>query len=360
MMGTMKSIVLQAPTAPVIRACDACRKRKRKCSGEAPCTYCIQKGITCSMAAGRKRGPLSKKHKTEMNELVTTHCSIISNEIQEAMNKLHQQNTLVDFYFQFIGRGVPSDCRLPLSSPPSSDALTAQMCIISAHVMRFFGNNTLETQYIQEARRHVNSILDCDTLDSAIALIMMSTYLGPRPKGSFYATIAYNITKLPEVNTSWLAHKLQKAAQAMSISFDKNIPHLDRCMFMLKELPDVRVLDNSKVTDVERVKVSQCRLASMLLVLMQMDVEDTPRLLQSFSNPPISVEQKETVLQEIRWLDSMQAQLKEGIPGKIAAKFCAHLMSVLVFCRSGDTLNAFPAAITGKKTKRKKHNNTTN
>eukprot|EP00026_Physarum_polycephalum_P009267 Phypoly_transcript_09383.p1 GENE.Phypoly_transcript_09383~~Phypoly_transcript_09383.p1 ORF type:complete len:318 (+),score=40.53 Phypoly_transcript_09383:118-1071(+) len=307
------------------------------------------------MASGKKQGPLSKKSRMEMNEFVTIRCSIISSEIQEAMNKLHLQNTMVDIYFQFVGRGVPSDCRLLLTSPPSSDSLTAQMCIIYAHVMRVFGNNKLEEQYIQEARRYVNSILDCDTLDSAIVLIMMSTYLGFRPKGAFYAAIAYNITKLPEVNTSWLSHKVQKAAQLMSISYDTNIPHLQRCVFLLSELPSPTI-DSSQVTDIEQVKASQCRLACMMLVHMQMDLEDAPTLLQSFSGPPISTHQKEAVWQEIQCLEKVKSQLREGIPGKICATFYVHLLSFLVFCRSGDALSAFAAATTAFEFFRENHN----
>lgn len=45
-----------APTGPestkkrapyASRACDACRRRKGRCSGESPCTYCVSRSLEC-------------------------------------------------------------------------------------------------------------------------------------------------------------------------------------------------------------------------------------------------------------------------------------------------------------------------
>lgn len=46
-------------------ACDACKKRKGKCTGTSPCTRCAEAGIPCTYLQGnKKRGPVSKKQKT--------------------------------------------------------------------------------------------------------------------------------------------------------------------------------------------------------------------------------------------------------------------------------------------------------
>ncbi len=52
------------------KACMACKKRKRRCSGVIPCDYCVQKGKECIALQPTKRGPKpgsEKKHQNEDN-----------------------------------------------------------------------------------------------------------------------------------------------------------------------------------------------------------------------------------------------------------------------------------------------------
>ena len=41
----------------MIRACDSCKKLKRKCSGHQPCQQCVRKHTECVYSNPRKRGP---------------------------------------------------------------------------------------------------------------------------------------------------------------------------------------------------------------------------------------------------------------------------------------------------------------
>ena len=45
----------QSPALP--RACDNCKKLKRKCSGHQPCQQCVRKNMMCVYSNPRKRGP---------------------------------------------------------------------------------------------------------------------------------------------------------------------------------------------------------------------------------------------------------------------------------------------------------------
>ena len=39
------------------RACDACRRRKGRCSGDSPCTYCVARSLECTGAGGPSTYP---------------------------------------------------------------------------------------------------------------------------------------------------------------------------------------------------------------------------------------------------------------------------------------------------------------
>lgn len=42
-------------------ACDACKRRKGKCSGANPCTHCKDCGMECTYSlSNKKRGPVKK------------------------------------------------------------------------------------------------------------------------------------------------------------------------------------------------------------------------------------------------------------------------------------------------------------
>ncbi len=46
-------------------ACDACKKRRRKCTGTMPCAYCAEKGCECNYSQQHKRGKRKLSERTE-------------------------------------------------------------------------------------------------------------------------------------------------------------------------------------------------------------------------------------------------------------------------------------------------------
>jgi hypothetical protein len=43
--------VVARPVVHVTTACEACRARKSKCTGEQPCAFCLSRGVECRFAA---------------------------------------------------------------------------------------------------------------------------------------------------------------------------------------------------------------------------------------------------------------------------------------------------------------------
>lgn len=50
------------------QACVACKKRHHKCSGSHPCVSCVSKNQICIFESSNKRGPKSKKLKSNDND----------------------------------------------------------------------------------------------------------------------------------------------------------------------------------------------------------------------------------------------------------------------------------------------------
>lgn len=56
-------------------ACDACKKRRGKCAGTAPCDYCVEHNIPCRFSTkSKKRGPASKHPKPDNATAVRSMC----------------------------------------------------------------------------------------------------------------------------------------------------------------------------------------------------------------------------------------------------------------------------------------------
>ncbi|CAL1697123.1 unnamed protein product [Somion occarium] len=72
----------RAPEHPRVRtaqACEKCRIRKAKCSGETPCQRCRSRGLTCEYAPERKmRGPNKVKRKSVVDAASARRASVAS------------------------------------------------------------------------------------------------------------------------------------------------------------------------------------------------------------------------------------------------------------------------------------------
>jgi len=143
-----------------------------------------------------------------------------------------------------------------------------------------------------------------------------------------------------------MAYKIQGAAYAMSFALDCSLSHRQRASAIVTQMDlIIAVFSENSLSDMERVKISRCRLVSMLLLILQIDVEDPPSLLLISSLPPISQEEKEKVLAEVRKLDATQSEFVEGIPCQIVAQFTIQFMTLVVYWRSGESEQAFAAAL---------------
>lgn len=209
------------------QACNACKKRKGKCHGN-PCEYCAKKGLVCEFSDGKRRGPIKKKiFPKGIREFEGVYDASL-HTLQRSMNEVYHLHNFVDFYFQYFGHPIPKECKtllLSVKDKARDRELVTQLYIISAHVMRFLGNKTIEAQCIAEANRHVSNIFNCDSLASAISLLMMAMYLGDENQKSYFlASTAHSIAKMVvDMKPSHLARQICGASKFMSITYDPNL-----------------------------------------------------------------------------------------------------------------------------------------
>lgn len=63
--------VAQAETKRNPSACDACKRRKGKCTGVLPCSYCTSRNIECSFSCAmtKRKAGFTKRQKVEDNRV---------------------------------------------------------------------------------------------------------------------------------------------------------------------------------------------------------------------------------------------------------------------------------------------------
>ncbi|KAJ6024667.1 hypothetical protein N7540_005464 [Penicillium herquei] len=74
--GSQRNSRLSSRTArkrsKITRACDACKSRKKKCTGEIPCRFCLRIGTTCTYDVPYHRGALVSPRPSTQQENVST------------------------------------------------------------------------------------------------------------------------------------------------------------------------------------------------------------------------------------------------------------------------------------------------
>lgn len=330
----------------VMQACMECKKRKCRCIGN-PCTNCIGKKLVCVFPEAKKRGPKSKTNNnnnnnnnhSNNNDGPNIHFSGIQfmHDIQMNLNNLYQQTNLVDFYFEYLGSFVPIEFKPFLMSPSNNDSLKTQLYVIFAHIAMVYGNSELEQQFITEAQKHVNIFTQCDTIESAVGMLMMSLYLGnDHLKSPMYATLAHSITKLPKVDKTSEAYKVSLVSGAMSI--DHNMSLRDRLRKTIACMP----ASSAGLTPNEWALCCITKLNILSCTELDLDLS-VPDYLSSFANVVLSQEQRDMVL-------DLCGELDRAAESNIAYKSWANYTSVTVKCiiywKCGQLQEAMDFAVT--------------
>eukprot|EP00026_Physarum_polycephalum_P003218 Phypoly_transcript_03228.p1 GENE.Phypoly_transcript_03228~~Phypoly_transcript_03228.p1 ORF type:complete len:816 (+),score=189.11 Phypoly_transcript_03228:74-2449(+) len=227
-------------------ACDACKVRKRKCDGVAPCKYCVSKNIKCEFSQQKKRGP-SKKPKPEKdnkspietkptttiipndnisksgvvkvnnsNSSVSTigtltegdnianmalqvaRESLATSVIDKEMLNTLELNHYIDLYTRFVTNVVPG-CNVQSLISPSSIAHKLQSYAAMAFAARSIGDYTKAKLFISQGRVLAGSIFDSPDLDTVVGMIMMGNYWQMSlnlPLSGHYANLAWSLFKL--------------------------------------------------------------------------------------------------------------------------------------------------------------------
>lgn len=202
-------------------ACDACKKRKGKCTGTQPCIYCVNHNVICNYTpANRSRGP-RKKAKTDqykndfdgsiplssssgeeassvdlaatMGDLqLVTPCSFaLEEELSFEVEKLQ----LVDSYLEQSIDTYLVGYRDKFLNPQTLSQKAMSFSVLAV-MLRAGGYLQRANRLIEQARLYVAQTFDEITIDSAIACTILSRYFSVvDPKGVLYTSMAHSIAK---------------------------------------------------------------------------------------------------------------------------------------------------------------------
>lgn len=323
-------------------ACTACQRRKIKCVGN-PCAYCLKKNYVCEFKEAKRRGPKSIKLPTN------TELQIFEpiNYIQESMGNLSQQNDFVNFYFQSIGVAIPKSYESYLQSPTcNTSERRTQLYIITASVMKAYGNIEMEKQYINKANKS-SSLFDAHTVESAISLMMMVEYFGlHEPKSRNLILMAQNILQLPSVENSQLALDVRTSCDSMCHLSNPSISKESQADYVLGLVHlDLGELART-VSARDIVTVGTTCITKLIYKKGKFEDGTVPDLLRSISSSVINNEDKVVILQYIYKFEVVLKSLRNLDSGlEIYANFVVQFAKFLVEWRNNNSEMAYIVAV---------------
>ncbi|KAL2424451.1 hypothetical protein ABEF95_010534 [Exophiala dermatitidis] len=120
---------------PVKKACDACHRRKVRCTGEQPCNNCGQSNLRCTyLAIPQKKGPKGSRAKV-ISEIRVTQQKSTTTQSRPRLERFATEPSPLDF-----------------NSPPTTPAHIRQPALLSQqtieHCVDFFFTNMCTTAWI--------------------------------------------------------------------------------------------------------------------------------------------------------------------------------------------------------------------
>lgn len=208
-------------------ACDACRERKRKCDGKAPCHFCVSRRITCQYSQRKKRGPPVRKKQEENNSNNSSNNnvnSLISNiNVSSALTAIRnisyslgsadleygifnqaEMNKYINFYVRYMNVVAPI-CNAEKLTAPDTNEHQVQSYAVVAIASRMCGDLGKSKMCIGSARQLAGMIFDSPQKDAAVAMLLMSTYFQMDldfAMTSHYINLSYSLLKLLPMNYS--------------------------------------------------------------------------------------------------------------------------------------------------------------
>lgn len=173
-------------------ACEACRSRKRKCDGKAPCSYCQSKNLQCQFAEQRKRGP--KKARITPAETSALATASFESQLLD-LSEAHQyfNNT----YVEFLKMLIPVEFADAMH--PETVAHKIQTYAALALAARILGDAPKAKVYISTARLLTGSVFDSPDPNTIAAMLIMGQYwyfVLDMHLAAYYASMACNLAKI--------------------------------------------------------------------------------------------------------------------------------------------------------------------
>lgn len=189
----------------IYKACDACRRRKTKCSGQQPCLGCMSADLTCTYISHRRQGGNSGARATVLNELRSNearHAAATSASVSSESNRsplINIQcpeasftNECINAYLRCIWPVVPvlTQHALETEAQLARTSLGSRQFILAfcAYVANF-GNVLQESQIDRQTCSPL--ILGQQCLNDALQLQRSMQPMNPTPRSMFVSFFLY-------------------------------------------------------------------------------------------------------------------------------------------------------------------------
>lgn len=208
-------IITLKDTNRLTAACDACRERKRKCDGKAPCHFCLSRRITCQYSQRKKRGPPGRKKQEENNNVSSalttirnTAYSLGAADLEYGISNQTEMNKYINFYVRYMNVIAPV-CSAEKLTAPDTNECQVQSYAVVAIASRLCGDIGRSKMCIGSARQLAGTIYDSPQQDAAVAMLLMSSYFQidlDFPMTSHYLSLSWSLLKLIPINYSDLLY----------------------------------------------------------------------------------------------------------------------------------------------------------
>lgn len=217
-------------------ACDACRVRKRKCDGKAPCSYCVAKNQQCEFSERKKRGPKKRFIEAGNDEDSSVAVVVVEPSTREAeLFDKAEAYKYFDVCWKFVHRIHPLSTKSKIRTPAGT-AQKVQAYAALAYTSRLCGDKAKSTVYLNQARMLSGFIYDSPDPDSVSAMLMLgyhSLLTLDIPKSTYYSNLALQLSKM--IPSAMMDMKLLTHCQLTTILSDYNMPGNQKTL-MLKDM----------------------------------------------------------------------------------------------------------------------------
>jgi len=330
-------------------ACDICKRRKGKCSGTYPCTYCVDHKIECTyLKANKKRGPVKKlksDKSPDENSSVKESALVQSDAprpsfLESALCNDVEQFCLVDLFVDYFSPGffLPGESTRNKLLHPETEGAKLMSVSVLAYMSRTCGQFSRSEQYMGEARGLAGSLLDEKSADVAMGYMALSRYFPVSDhRHSLYTNIAHSISKylrresVEEIRV-YTFSGIDTVLQDPTLDADTKLKRLNIYVPTIMSLKDATAAD---------------MLVAVILKLCCALLPKSPDLSQimlAIKDTTLTSEEANTLLADVQILEWLLTQNNDMTKAKNKYRLALKALKMVIYWMNGNLPAAFTEA----------------